>query len=357
MGRNEKRDFTLLDILPEPVLAAEDGIITFENQAAKRLLVAELTGRPAAEIFDPGLLTSASGEAAGAVKLGRGRYAVHTVEREGLRLFILKSQPEDSDASRRALGLFTAHIRSGVGTALTAISLMHDRLDSVPPGFTMSVARSDKSACIMARMADNFARMFCGMDSEPQPAALDLRRLVEDVSATVTELTAAERPAIVCACGPELIPVMADGRLLELALMQLFSNALKYAGPGSTVTVSVRQSKSSLWITVSDDGQGVRPELLGDVFNAYASPARELESQAGAGLGLGIVQRIAAMHGGSAVLESVWGHGASVTVRLPRIAPPPSTRLRADYKNDVSAFLIQLADILPAQVYIRRDLM
>ena len=357
MEQNANQGLTLLDVLPEPVLAAEDGIITFENQAARRLLVEELTGMPAAEIFDPGLLMTASGEAAGAVRLGRGLYAVHTVEREGLRLYTLKLLPEDSDASRKALSLFTTHIRSGVGTALTAISLMHERLDGVPPGFAISVARSDKSACIMARMADNFARMFCGMDSEPQPAALDLRRLVRDVAATVTELTAAERPAIVCDCGPGLIPAVADGRLLELALMHLLSNAIKYAGPESTVTVSVKHNKTNLWITVSDDGRGVRPELLGDVFNAYASPARELEPQAGVGLGLGIVQRIAVMHGGSAVMESTWGHGASVTVRLPRITPPSATRLRADYKNDVSAFLIQLSDILPVQAYIRRDLM
>ncbi len=357
MDSIEKQEYTLLDALPEPVLAVENGIVAYENQAARRALMEDLTGRPAAEIFDPGLLAPASGQAAGAVRLGRGLYTVLASGQGERRIVTLRPQPPDSDASRRALGLFTAHIRSGVGTALTAISLMYDRLDSVPPAFAMSVARSDKSACIMARMADNFARVFCGLDSEPQPAALDLRRLVEDVAATVTELMAPERPSIVCDCGPELIPVMADGRLIELALMQLFSNALKYAGPGSTVTVSVRQGKTSLWITVADDGRGVRPELLGDVFNAYASPSRELEPQAGAGLGLGIVRRVAAMHGGSAVMESVWGHGASVTVSLPRVTPPPSTRLRADYKNDVSAFLIQLSDILPAQVYVRRDLL
>ena len=357
MERNEKQGLTLLDALPEPVLAAENGIITFENRAARRLLMADLAGTPAAEVFDPALLTSASGDAAGSVRVGRDLYTVRAASQDGLRLFILKPQPEDSDASRKALSLFTAHIRSGVGTALTAISLMYDRLDGVPPELGMSVARSDKSACIMARMADNFARVFCGLDSEPQPSALDLRRLVEDVTATATELMAPERPALVCSCGSELIPVMADGRLLELALMQLLSNAIKYAGPGSTVTVSVKQGKSSLWITVSDDGRGVRPELLGDVFNAYASPVRELEPQAGAGLGLGIVRRIAAMHGGSAVMESVWGRGASVTLSLPRVTPPPSTRLRSDYKNDVAAFLIQLADILPASAYVRRDLL
>ena len=56
-------------------------------------------------------------------------------------------------------------------------------------------------------------------------------------------------------------------------------------------------------------------------------------------------------------MESVWGRGASVTLSLPRVTPPPSTRLRSDYKNDVAAFLIQLADILPASAYVRRDLL
>ncbi len=356
MEENFKPEFRLLDTLPDPVLISEDGRITFENEAAKRLLMEELTGLPAGEVFGRELMETETGTAAGTLRLGRGTYAVHMGRRGDMRVYTLRAQPEDSDASRRALGLFTGSIRSGVGTALAAISLMHDRLSSAPAGFGAYVARSDKSACIMARMADNFARAFCGMDAEPHPVPLELRSLVEDLTATVSLVMEEGQPTVVCRHGGEPIPVMADGRLLELALMQLLNNAIKYSGPGSTVTVSIKKGRSSIGITVSDDGRGVRPELLGEIFTSYASPVRDLEPAAGAGLGLGIVQRIAAMHGGSAVMESVYGRGASVTLSFPRIPPTPrATRLRSDYKNDVSTLLIQLSDVLAASVYEKRE--
>ncbi len=354
MEKRIENEYGLLNSVPEPVLAVENGRITFENDAARRLLVEDALGKPGEELFDPELLSADPAPATGVFRHRRGTYLVHSTKRGNARVLALKAEPEEADASRRALSLFTGHIRSGVGTVLTALSLMDERVASLPSGFGFYLARGDKSACIMARTADNFARAFCGLDSVPELKPLDLAVLAEDVVSTVAALTVKGQPSVVFRHETEPAPVKADGRLLELALMQLLSNALKYAGEGSTVSVSVKRGRSRFGVTVSDNGRGVRPEILGDVFLSYASPARDLEPMAGAGLGLGIVQRIAAMHGGSAVLESVWGQGTSVTVSLPRCpAVPRITELWSAYKNELSAFFIQMADVLDSSVFER----
>jgi signal transduction histidine kinase len=73
-------------------------------------------------------------------------------------------------------------------------------------------------------------------------------------------------------------------------------------------------------LTVSDNGVGIPEELLDRVFEPFFStkaPGR------GTGLGLGIVQRIAAAHGGRLVVDSVSGRGSRFSVLFPR-APLPS---------------------------------
>lgn len=351
MEKRTENEYGLLNSVPEPVLAVENGKITFENDAARRLLVEDVLGRPGEDLFDPELLSDDPAPATGVFRHRRGTYLVHSTRRGNARVLALKAEPEEGDASRRALSLFTGHIRSGVGTVLLSLSLMDEQADSLPESFGFHLARGDKSACIMARTADNFARAFCGLDSEPELRPLDLAVLAEDVASTVAALTVKDQPRIVCRHETEPAPVKGDGRLLELAVMQLLSNALKYAGADSVISVSVKRGRNTFGVTVSDNGRGIRPELLGDVFLAYASPARSLEPSAGAGLGLGIVQSIAAMHGGSAVLESVCGQGTSVTLSIPRCPVSRVAELWSDYKNDLSAFLVQLSDVLDASAY------
>ena len=94
-------------------------------------------------------------------------------------------------------------------------------------------------------------------------------------------------------------------------------------------------------ITVGDSGAGIRGEVLPTAWNRYSAP-RELSEQAdGAGLGLTIVQIIARMHGGSAVLESRLGEGTTVTVSLP-VGRPETADLRTSVFDSSGESMQQL---------------
>ncbi len=355
------------ETLPEPVLAVGDGRITYANLAARRLLVEEAVGRRAEDLFDPNLLPPAAAPVSGVFRSRRGQFTVSAADFGGERVLTLTPLPPEDENSARILRMFTGNVRSGLGSLFASLSLMGERIpESERERFAPTLAKSDKSACILARMADNYARVFCALDSAAVASPLDLRKLVEDVAVTVSALETKEQPEICFEGGGEPLPFMGDGRLLEIMLMQLFSNAIKYAGSGARIAVSVKEGRRNHTITVSDNGPGVRPELLGDVFAAYASPAQSAEPRAGSGRGPGRQQRIpplhrrpprqriAALHGGSAVMESAYGHGAAVTVRLPRRDPETARELHSGYRNDISAFLIQLSDVLDSSVYEKR---
>jgi CheY-like chemotaxis protein len=108
----------------------------------------------------------------------------------------------------------------------------------------------------------------------------------------------------------------------------LVENAVKFTPVGGTIAVTVRHEASSAVLEVRDTGRGIPPALLPHMFELFAqgepSPNR---AAGGLGLGLTLVDRLVALHGGTVTADSAGpGLAATFTVRLPAIdAPPPST--------------------------------
>lgn len=115
----------------------------------------------------------------------------------------------------------------------------------------------------------------------------------------------------------------ADRRALEHIVTNLVDNALKYAGPGKQVTVSVRGTEKRVLIRVSDNGPGIQESHLPRIFERFyridAGRSREL---GGTGLGLSIVKNLTESMKGSVRVESQEGVGTTFEVSLPR---PPET--------------------------------
>jgi signal transduction histidine kinase len=99
-------------------------------------------------------------------------------------------------------------------------------------------------------------------------------------------------------------------QLLDVAL----DNALRYAGPGTTITVSTAVADDSVDLVVSDDGVGLRDE---DLSRAAARFWRGRDDGTGTGLGLAIAAEIAAGHGGTIAVERAPEGGLLIRYRLP----------------------------------------
>jgi len=112
-------------------------------------------------------------------------------------------------------------------------------------------------------------------------------------------------------------PVFAevDPPKVERILENLLLNAVRHTPPGSAVEVSVREHEDGADICVADSGPGIPEELRAQVFERFFRvPGGSGE---GSGLGLSLVARLAALHGGRAWVEDSDSGGASVRVRLP----------------------------------------
>lgn len=120
---------------------------------------------------------------------------------------------------------------------------------------------------------------------------------------------------------PGLPPARHDPRAMQLALINLFDNAIKYAPETGVVKVVVRREGDSIVVRVTDRGPGVPPEDQARIFERFVRGAGagggEGPHVRGSGIGLALVKHIAESHGGKAWVESRVGQGATFVVTIP----------------------------------------
>ncbi|MFP2902717.1 sensor histidine kinase [Corallococcus sp. 4LFB] len=108
-------------------------------------------------------------------------------------------------------------------------------------------------------------------------------------------------------------------------LTNLVGNGIKYSPEGGTVTVTVTQTADTVDLRVEDQGIGLQPQELQEVFAPY-SRAAEARSIRGLGLGLYICRAIVEAHGGTIEARSEGrGRGTTFLVSLPRHPPGGAT--------------------------------
>jgi signal transduction histidine kinase len=112
---------------------------------------------------------------------------------------------------------------------------------------------------------------------------------------------------------PETPAVDADPARLGSVVGNLVSNALRHTPRGGTVVVAARRAAAGVELTVSDDGEGIAPDLVPRVFDRFVKGP----GSTGSGLGLAIVRDVVEAHGGAVAVESRAGQGTTFRITLP----------------------------------------
>ena len=126
------------------------------------------------------------------------------------------------------------------------------------------------------------------------------------------------------------VEVVGSSSLLDQAVDNLTSNALRYGGPEGRVRISATVDCDQTTITVADEGPGIAPRHLPRLFERfYRVDNARSRAAGGTGLGLAIVKHIAVAHGGRVRVESELGVGTRFMIDLPYHAhdgnsPPPA---------------------------------
>jgi PAS domain S-box-containing protein len=127
--------------------------------------------------------------------------------------------------------------------------------------------------------------------------------------------------------------VKADATRLAQVFLNLLNNASKYSEPGARIELGAHRDGREVVVRVRDPGIGIPSHMLESIFEIFTQVDRSLEkSHGGLGIGLSLVKRLVALHGGSVEARSEGpGRGSEFTVRLPVVVPP-----RADTTQGMS---------------------
>jgi CheY-like chemotaxis protein len=165
---------------------------------------------------------------------------------------------------------------------------------------------------------------------------VELRKQRITLSDVVDSALEASRPLLdrkkhqlVLALPVEQVHLDADPVRLSQVLANLLTNAAKYTDAGGRITLSGRVDNGSLTLAVKDNGIGISPQALPQVFEMFSQAEDALtRSEGGLGIGLALVKGLVELHGGSVEARSSGaGAGSEFIVRLPVAAAAQTPRL------------------------------
>lgn len=146
--------------------------------------------------------------------------------------------------------------------------------------------------------------------------------LAEVVAAAVEQIQSAadqKRHRIEQQLGCDSVVVLGDRTRLLQVLSNLLSNATRYTNDGGVIRIVLEKHGTMALLRVSDNGRGIRAELMPHLFDLYVQA--ELSSDrtgGGLGLGLALVKNLVEAHGGAVMAYSAGdGQGSAFTVQLP----------------------------------------
>ena len=121
---------------------------------------------------------------------------------------------------------------------------------------------------------------------------------------------------------PHLPEIDADYRAVKQVLLNLLSNAVKFTPKGGRVTVRAEARRDMvgerLRISVQDTGIGIAKEDLARLARPFEQvETQHAKTQAGTGLGLALTKSLVELHGGTLEMQSLPGHGTTVSFTLP----------------------------------------
>jgi signal transduction histidine kinase len=309
--------------------ATELGWLRFDQRASVHQLLREyqILGETLEGFF--GEETSSLGaraDAAAAVRaLSRATQAVRVLQQQTVDAFVTRYTEtivRQTTQLRNFSRLVSHEIRQPLGVLQVLSRIIATReQDSEAARLVHTLERNVVRLGEVAGKLERLARLTRRTDSTLNEQLVDLTTLTRDVASQLVDM--ADARAVTIEIEEGLPTVITDAGRVELVLMNLLANALKYSDPAkSPRTVNVRLAACSTGpgIEISDNGIGIPPSKLDKIFEQFVRAHAHLDDELGAqgmGLGLAIVRECMDAMGGTVAVESEEGKGTVFTLGWP----------------------------------------
>ena len=232
---------------------------------------------------------------------------------------------QEAETANRAKDEFLTMLSHELRNPLGAITAALEVLNSSAGG----PATAQRARSIIERQMDHLTHMVGDLLDAGRVVTgkvnmardcIDLAQVVERVHATLEVTGELNSYAWTFSLAP--VQVRGDAMRLEQIVTNLLANAMQYSPAGAPISVEVLSEGREAILRVRDEGCGIAPALLPQVFDLFVQGERPLHRRSGGlGVGLTLVRRLVQQHGGTISVQSEYRRGSVFTVRLPVAVP------------------------------------
>ena len=317
--------------------AAELGLLRFDQRASVHQLLREyqIFSEILEEFFAREVLALGQGSDAAAVVqvLSRAQQAVRVLMQKTVDAFITR-YTETIERQNAQLRNFSRLVSHEIRQPLGVLQVL-TRVLPVPDGDTDALRLRDTLDRNVGRlgevagMLERLARL-SRPDNAPNEQRVELTALVRDVAAQLSDM--ADSRGVSFVIDEQLPALMVDAGRLELVMVNLLANAVKYSDPvkpARVVRVECDAAAARPRVSVRDNGIGIPASKVALIFDQFVRVHAHLDVELGAqgmGLGLSIVRECMDAMGGSVRVDSVEGVGTTFVLEFPsQPSRPPAS--------------------------------
>lgn len=343
----------ILNMFSHPVFLVSDGTITEANDAASTkgfvsgTIVSEFLAdcRPEYEAFQGGYLSLR-------VNKDGFDYLATIVRSENADVFHLRSS--SLSAEFRTMALIAQQLRQPLsGVMMAADHLLPLVVNSKDSENAAQAAQMNRNLYQLLRQISNLSAVQQITDGRCYSQVHHITALVDEVMDCAIAYTQQSKRTLEYAGLYEDIQSLADSELIERALYNLISNAVKFSPERSVISAKLARNGNKLRFSISNP---ISQDA--DKNNLFARFMREPgieDGRYGIGLGLPLIQHVAAVHGGSLLMDLPEENMVRFTMTLPirqnaeNVVRTPV--MNFDYLGGYNHALVELSDILSDEIY------
>ena len=271
-------------------------------------------------VIDVSLTVSPVRDASGTV-VGASKIARDITERKRMEEALRRSEELLRDADRRKdhfLAMLAHELRNPISAINSAVQVIRKSEGAETLEWSKDVI--ERQVKHLSRLIDDLldvSRISQGK-IELRKTVVDAGDLLNNAVETVRAFIKERKHELNLSFPVGSMPVEVDPVRLEQVVVNLLTNAAKYTPAGGRISLSAERVGADIVIHVQDNGLGIAPEKLPEMFELFTQAETALDrSEGGLGIGLALVKSLVEMHGGTVSASSEGcGKGSTFSIRL-----------------------------------------
>ena len=349
----EKTDILgLLDLMTRPGFCVKDERIVKVNSATQARMLE--VGTPITDLLQTGaeeycqltdgclcLTLNLAGMAVNATVTTMDNY----------RIFVLDQDTDD--AVFNAMALVSRELRKPLDSVMSLADQLLSKEDQSEES-RQQAAHLNRGLYQILRIVGNLA--YPASAGYGPMEVRNIGAIVDEILEKTQTLLAEKNIALTYEGLSKSVYCLVDAVLLERAILNLISNAVKFSPEGSPIRVSFSLRGRTLQLQVQDSGTGIAQQVKNDLFYRYLRQPGIEDGRFGMGLGMVLIRSCATRHGGVVLVDEPHSGGSRITLTL-AIRQASGDRLHSpmnlwvDYTGGRDHALVELSDCLTTQHY------